>query len=189
MSYQKKYFYWLLLSFVGLMAFSGCTTRIPITKTIFDDIAKPGVNKKPEAFQYYISKKITLVLEETSIPLKVENGILKKETKNIRKRITLKGNLPGIVKSTVRRGNGYLLEIGFEKEYRDCFMSFGQLYADDERYYLLYNDNQKHTIRYGDGDYTVITSGNYPPYLLIETKQSQENTKEKRKASGWKLGE
>jgi len=107
----------------------------------------------------------------------------------MRKRITLKGNLPGTVQSTVKRGDGYLLEIGFEKDHRNCLVWFGQLYADDERYYLLYTNDQKHTIKYGDGDYSVIFSGSDPPYLLIETKETQKSKQEKRKASGWKLGE
>jgi hypothetical protein len=189
MACQNKHFYWLLLSCVVLAALSGCKTHIPITKKIFDDIAQPGVNKKPDAFQYYISKKITLVLEETDIPLKVENGVLKKETKNLRKRITLRGNLPGTVQTTVKRGNGYLLEIGFEKDYRNCLIWFGQLYADDERYYLRYTNDQKHTIKYGDGDYNVIYNGADPPFLLIQIKQKEANKKEARKARGWKLGE
>jgi len=189
MACQKKHFYWLLLSFIGLAALSGCKTHIPITKKIFDDIARPDVNIKPDAFQYYISKKITLELVETNVPMQVENGVLKKETKNLRKRITLKGNLPGTVQSAVKRGDGYLLVIGFEKDHLDCLMRFGRLYADDERYYLLYTNNQKQTIKYGDGDYNVIFNGYDPPYLLIEIKQKENNKKEARRAKGWKLGE
>jgi len=190
MARQKRHLYRLLLSCVLLTLFSGCASKTPITKTIIEDIAMPDVNKKPEDFQYFISKKITLTLNQTKFPLKVENGILKEETNKIRKRITIPMHLKGTVQSTVKSGDGYLLEVGFEKNHQDCLIWFSQKpTGDDERYYLRFDDEEKFTIKYGDGEYTVHFNDNRLPFLLIEMKQSYTKKSEKRKAGGWKLGE
>jgi len=190
MACQKKYFHCLLLSCVALTLFSGCASKTPITKTIIEDIARPGVNKKPEDFQYYISKKITLTLNQTKFPLKVEEGILKEETNKIRKRITIPMNLQGTVQSTVKSGDGYLLEVGFEKNHRDYLIWFSQKpTGDDEKYYLRFYDEEKFTIKYGDDEYTVHFDDNSLPFLLIEMKQSYTKNSETRTAKGWRLGE
>jgi len=190
MACQKKHFYWLLLSCVVLTAFSGCATKTPITKTIIEDIAMPDVNKKPQDFQYYISKKITLTLNQTKLPLKVEDGILKEETNKIRRQITIPGNLQGTVQSAVKNGDGYLLEVGFEKNHRDCLIRFSQKpTGDDEKYYLCFDDEQKFTIKYGDDEYTVHFDDNRLPFLLIEMEQKYTKKSETRTATGWKLGE
>jgi hypothetical protein len=190
MARQKRHFYWLLLSCAVLTVFSGCASKTPITKTIIEDIAMPGVNKKPEDFQYYISKKITLTLDQTKFPLKVENGILKEETNEIHKRITIPMNLRGTVQSTVKSGDGYLLEVGFEKNQLDYLIWFGQKpTGDDEKYYLRFDDEEKYTIKYGDDKYTVHFDDNSLPFLLIEMKQSYTKKSETRTARGWRLGE
>jgi hypothetical protein len=189
MACQKRHFYWLLLSCAVLTVFSGCASKTPITKTIIEDIAMPDVNKKPEDLQYFISKKIILTLNQTKLPLKVEKGILKEETNKIRKRITIPRNLQGTVQSTEKNGDGYLLEVGFENNHRDCLIRFSQNpTGDDEKYYLRFDDEEKFTIKYGDSEYTVHFEDNRLPFLLIEMNQKCTKKSERRTARGWRLG-
>lgn len=190
MACQKRHFYLLLLSCVLLTVFSGCASKTPITKTIIEDIAMPSVNKKPEDFQYYISKKVTLTLKQTRFPIKVEDGILKEETNKILKRITIPKGLRGTVRSTVKEGDGYLLEVGFEKNHQDCLIWFSQEpTGNDGKYYLRFDDEQKFAIKYGDEEYTVHFDDNRPPFLLIKMQQSYIKNKIPRTAKGWGLGE
>jgi len=191
MAFLKSYLYRLLLFCVVLTAFSGCTT--PITTKILEEVAKPEIDKTPENFQYYISKKVTLVLDETNFPLDVKNGVLEVKEYRERRRITIARKKPGIVLSHETRpdGNGYLLQVGFEKNHPDCVIWFGNRAGDEENYYLRrYDDDdiiQNRKIIYGGRTYTVNFEGNDPPFLLIGKKPVNEKKTESRRAKGWKL--
>jgi hypothetical protein len=206
MVYQKRYIYWTLLLFVLLTAFSGCATKRPITTKIIDDVAMAGGNKIPnipEDFQCYLSKKVTLRLFSTPEPESsvgregYSRGKLILLSQTTRSRITLSRNLPGVVQSheeKITYDNGYELRVGFEKEpYRSLFIRFGQSHPGDEKYYLLYDDNQNSTIKYGNGNYTVHFDENADPagypYLVIKEIKRKINESSARRASGLKLGE
>jgi len=213
MACQKRYFYHLLLSCVGLLLFSACATNyrppvaqkpkpipvtdesrpIPVTKGIINRVNEDDQNKpKPRDFQYYISKGITLRLVKLKEQFTVESGelIITKQTK--REQITIKENLPGLIYAEVPRTDykGYLLEVHFEEKYPDCFIKFHQLLpGDDEKYFLLYDDIKNKTIKYGDDFYTVIIDGDPidSPHLLIRMKSTDISDSDARTASGIKL--
>jgi hypothetical protein len=196
MACQKRYFYWPLLLCVALTAFSGCASQPPITKNFFDRFTANGIDLE-EDVQYYVSKKITLTLNQADYPLKAgegENFTIKTIRSVERKRITIRKNLPGkITKHYINTDDtGYLLEVGFERDHQNYIIKFGQLRAgDDEYYYLLYDeeDSYHRTIKYEDRSYTVNFDGSDRPYLFIKAKTGKDNNSQSRSAKGWKLGE
>jgi len=195
---QKKHFRRLLLSCVVLASFSGCATKIPVTKEILNHFSFPenpvyseGPGKpEVEFIQYYLSKKITLRLNETNYPLMLRGGMLIETEMIVRKRITLRGSLPGTVRPPVTDGKGNLI-VGFENDRRYCFIKFGQLPATgNENYYLLYDeDTQTPKIIYDGHNYDVIFEGDERPYLVIKMKKGRDKNQETRYAKGWRLGE
>jgi hypothetical protein len=196
MACQKKYLYWLLLSCVVLMALSGCVTtatqgKLNITKNIFQKV-KDDDKKKPKDFQYYISKEITLKLANPNEHYAVKSGelVITRRT-NPNKLVIIAESLPGIIYPGAAETDdyGYLLKVHFDKKHPDLFVKFHQLRpGDDENYYLLYDDVQNSTIKYGDYDYTVNFEGTDLPYLWIRMKVLDANKPPKvRKASGEKL--
>jgi len=205
----------LLLSCVILALFSGCATKyrppvaakpkppapvmdesrpIPVTKGIISRVSEDDQKKpKPRDFQYYISKGITLKLVRLKEQFTVESGelLITKQTK--REQVTIVDNLPGLIYAEVPRTDdkGYLLEVHFEEKYPDCFIKFHQLLpGDNENYYLLYDDINNKTIKYGDDYYTVTIDGLDPidpPHLLIRMKSTDISDSDTRMASGIKL--
>jgi hypothetical protein len=215
MACQKRYFHHLLLSCVVLVLFSGCATKyrppaapkpktaptvadesrpVPVTKGIINRVNEDDQRKpKPRDFQYYISKGITLKLVKLKELFTVESGelLITKQTK--REQVTIVDNLPGLIYTELPRTDdkGYLLEVHFEEKYPDCFIKFHQLLSgDDENYYLLYDDINNKTIKYGDDYYTVTIDGIDPidpPHLLIRMKSADISGSDARMASGIKL--
>jgi len=202
MACKRKYFYWLLLSCVVLTLFSGCATHTAITKKIIDNITKPEVNKKPEDLQYFISKKIILELQDAPPNYTVDKaGKLIVTNWDVRRKVTIAKRKKGKLQKIDE--NGYLV-VGFENNHQDCLIKFAQL-GKSERYYLIYDDDQKYTIKYGDKEkyggkeyedlkYNVMFEGNREdlndrPYLEIKKKDSPENDKTSRRAKGWKVNE
>lgn len=194
MAYHKRHLYWLLLSCVILAEFSGCTTDIPITKSVFNGLENnpPIINKKrqepkkPEDLQYYVSSKITLKLKSQPLVYTVDEvgNLIITRTKT-REVITIGKNKYGKLRSPATDGNGNLL-VYFEKEYPNSYIRFGQLReGDNERYYLLYDDIQNSTIRYGNCDYTVFFDIDEHPYLFIKYKYNTLPDSDKRTAEGW----
>jgi len=203
----------LLLSCVVLTLFLGCATKyrppvvakpkppapveddefryMPVTKGIFNRVSEDDLKKpKPKDLQYYISKGITLNLVKSNEQFTVESGelIITKQTR--REQITIIDYLPGKINADVPRrdGNGYLLEVHFEDKYPDCFIKFHQLLpGDNENYYLLYDDFNAKTIKYGADFYTVIIDSIDPidpPHLLIKSKSTDISASDARMASG-----
>jgi hypothetical protein len=215
MACQKGYFHRLLLSCVVLTLFSGCATKyrppvaakpkpvtpvtdesrpVPVTRGIFNRVNEDDQKKpKPRDFQYYISKGITLNLVKLKEQFTVVSGelLITKQTK--REQVTIVDNLPGLIYTEVPRTDdkGYLLEVHFEEKHPDCFIKFHQLLSgDDENYYLLYDDINNRTIKYGDDYYTVTIDGIDPidpPHLLIRMKSADISGSDTRMASGIKL--
>ena len=184
----------MLLSCIVLNVFSGCRT-IDVTKRVFKELAdNPPIiegewqePKKPEDLQYYISEKLILTLRDQPYDYTVTNtGKLIITEWKIRKRVTITKSKYGILQSIDNDGN---LVIGFERMHPHSVLKFGQLSkGDDERYYLLHDEN--YTIDYGDFVYTVdyIDKG-FPPYLYIKAKIVPKNDPDIRKAEGWKVHE
>ena len=196
MAFKKRYFYLLLLSCVVLTVFSGCysvLTKRDLTKRDFKELeSNPPIDKygerkepeKPEDIQYYISTKVTLKLCSKPSVLTVDySGNLIKKNWRIREQVTIESNEKGKLLSMDK--NGYLV-IGFEENNPEYFLRFGQLFdGDDEKYYLIFDDNQNYTITYGDGVYDVYFFGDDFPHLEIKTKELPLRYNDIRQAPGW----
>jgi hypothetical protein len=196
MALKKRYFCLLLLSCVALTVFSGCDSiprKRDLTKRDFNELKNyPPIDKygerkepeKPEDIQYYISTKVILKLCSKPSVLTVDylGNVIKKKWK-IREQVTIASNEKGKLLSKDK--NGYLI-IGFEENYPEYFLRFGQLFdGDDERYYLIFDDNQNYTITYGDGDYNVYFFGDDFPHLMIKKKELPLRYNDIRQAPGW----
>jgi hypothetical protein len=171
--------------------FSGCYS-VPLTKNDFyelrnyppiDEYGEPKEPKKPEDIQYYVSKNITLKLN--SIPPTVLTvdylGNLIKYNWTVREEVTIASNDLGKLLSIDK--DGYLV-IGFEENNPECFLRFNQE-GDDERFFLIFDDNKDYTIMYGDNVYDVLFFGNDRPYLKIKKKELPLRYEDKRQAPGW----
>ena len=66
-------FNWFFPVSIGLMMFSGCATKIPMTTNIINEVGGVENTKK---FQYYVSKKITLTRVATNNSTTIEGGTL-----------------------------------------------------------------------------------------------------------------
>jgi hypothetical protein len=191
MAFQKRYFYLLLLSCVILAVFSGCYSVLT-AKDFYDlrnypprdEYGEPKEPKKPEDIQYYVSKKVTLKLNSTPPPVLTVDylGNLIKYNWTVREEVTIASNDLGKLLSIDK--DGYLV-IGFEENNPECFLRFGQE-GDDERFFLVFDDNKNYTITYGDGVYDVlIFSNEQRPYLRIKKKELPLRYEERRQALGW----
>ena len=76
----------------------GCVSRIPITEAIIQEIG--GIDNADQ-FQYYISRSIILTLVDTQISASVEDGQLIRDSSTVRESIHIRGNLPGLVRSSL----------------------------------------------------------------------------------------
>jgi hypothetical protein len=200
MGFIKRYFYLLLLSCVVLTVFSGCNTgpTVPLTENDFyelknyptvDEYGEPKDPKKPEDLQYYVSKKVTLKLVSTPPPALTADylGNLIKYSWTVREKVNIASNDFGKLLSIDK--NGYLI-IGFEENNPECFLRFGLLPdKGDEKYYLIFDDNQNYTVTYGDGVYDVLVLGTSEddrrPHLNIKKEEIPLNYKNNRQVLGW----
>ena len=193
MAFKKRYFYLFLLSCVVLTVFSGCCSfqeaislkKRDLSKIDFDNLKNypPGDEepKKPEDLQYYVSRKVTLKLNSIPPPVLTVDylGNLIKYNWTVREEVTIASNDLGKLLSIDK--NGYLV-IGFEENNPECFLRFGQK-GDDERFFLIFDDDQNYTVTYGDDVYDVF--GNDLPYLTIKKKELPLRYEEKRQVPGW----
>jgi len=192
MDFQKRYFYLLLLSCVVLTTFSGCNSllylnlkKVALTKENFLEI-KNELEGKPDDVQYYVSTKVTL--KKVSQPVSVLTvdylGNLIKYSWTGREEVTIPKREKGKLMSDK---NEYLV-IGFDEDYPECFMKFGQLpEKNNGRYYLIFDyfddEQNSYYIKYGD-DYYVVYSNNHP-YLKINKKDFPQKYKYDREVPGW----
>lgn len=183
---KTKSKFWFL-SIIILVLFSGCAVKVPITKTIIREVG--GINST-EQFQYYISKTITLTLVAENRSTQIKDGQLVRKRSTAREKITIMGNLPGIVrKSNIRENHdGYILDVAFEEYDGDPVLKFGQYhYGVEEKYFLLYGDSENRIVKYGNDTYRISYSGDDAPYLIIKMKSSYTKSAKSRKAKGVKL--
>jgi len=198
MDFQKRYFYLLLLSCVVLTVFSGCNSYSALTKNDFDELknnpprdeyGEPKEPKKPEDLQYYLSKNVTLKLNSTPPSVLTVDylGNLIKYNWTVREKVNIASNDFGKLLSIDKNG---CLIIGFEENNPEYFLRFGLLPdKDDEKYYLIFDDNQNYTVTYGDGVYDVLVLGtsedNRRPYLNIKKQELPLKYKNNRQVLGW----
>jgi len=188
MDFQKRYFYLFLLSCIVLTVFSGCNSllyynlkKVDLTKENFIEI-KNELEGKPDDVQYYISNKITLKLSSPPVSVLTVDylGNLVQYNWTVREQVIIPKKEKGKLLSDK---NGYLL-IGFEDNYPDYFIRFGQLpERNDGRYYLIFDDNQNYRITYGDGVYDVYCTD--LPYLKIKKKELPLKYNNNRQVIGW----
>jgi len=195
MAFKKRYFYLFLLSCVVLTVFSGCCSfqeaislkKRDLSKIDFDNLKNypPGDEepKKPEDLQYYVSKKVTLKLNSIPPPVLTVDylGNIIRYDWTVREKVTIACNDLGKLLSIDK--NGYLL-IGFEENNPECFLRFGK--GEDHKYYLILDDYQESTIKYGDDIYDVkFIGGDVLPNLKIKEMDWLLPYKDIRQVPGW----
>jgi len=189
MAFKKRYFYFLLLSCVVLTVFSGCYSVLTATDfyelrnyPTVDEYGEPKEPKGPEDLQYYVSKNVTLKLNSEPPPAYTVDylGNLIKYNWTVREKVTIASNDLGKLLSMDKNG---CLVIGFEENNPECFLRFRQE-GDDERFFLILDDYQESTIKYGDDVYDVLINGDLP-YLRIKKKELPLRYEEKRQVPGW----
>jgi len=189
MFFQKRNFFLFVLLIIVMLGIVGCySSTVPITKNIINEVGEYNTTE----FQYYVSKTITLKLIAEEKTTTIADGQLIRKSLAAREQIIIPGNLPGLVRNHGIRtnGDGYYLEVAFEKYDGNPIITFGQYFSgNDEKYYILYNDDYTPVIKYGNYMYTVNFDGDDAPYLFIQIKELQKETSKERKASGLKLGQ
>jgi len=160
---------------------------IPITTSIIQEVGAGSTAK----FQYYISKAFNLKLVLERNESRIEGGQLIRKSRTAREHVNISENLPGLLRRLQIRGNnGYQLSLAFEEYEGNPVVSFGiHRSGENEKYYILFHDNTRHIIRYGNDEYFVSYDGDEPPYILIKMQESSEEVDLSRKASGLLLGE
>lgn len=159
----------------------------PITTNIIQEVGVGGIPH----FQYYVSKAFNLNLVSEKRESMVESGQLIRKNQTARELITVSEKLPGLLRRFQVRGiNGYQLALAFENYDGNPVIFFGVHRAgDNEKYYILYHDNTRRIVKYGNDEYVVSYDGEEPPYILIKMRESSKETDSARKASGLFLGE
>lgn len=140
-----------------LVLFSSCAKTRPMTERLDNTFSSVG---KVTNFQYYISRNIVLRITETpDVVGKVAGKGEIKVTKH-RNVIQITSTTMGALLKTEVDDLGYkVYYVAFESDNDNC-LRFSQLKPGlDERIYLEYDDNAKHTVKYGDAYYTVELEG------------------------------
>lgn len=196
-------------SFIGLtlctsLLFSGCAVTMPFTTKVWDEVGRSADNSKQ--FQYYISSTIVLTLVDENKATSIEDGQLIRKSNTAREKITIRSNLPGLVRDAnlvrlTTKAHDEIdrvpaLTVAFEKYEGDPVLRFCPRQQGDPNYYLVYDNPDKNIVQYGNAKYVVSYAKPFPfvkankdPYLLIKAKSSHKQSAKSRKVSGLKLGE
>jgi predicted nucleic acid-binding protein len=170
-----KYFSILVIFF----ALIGCSSIVPITQNIINDVGGNGEIKK---FQYYVSSK--LVLKKSELTRNQQNidktGAATITDVVYSDRIIIFKNTMGVVLNSFRDDNDILvLELCFEED-DNKIITFKQDGAGSEKkFFIIYQDPFTRRINYGGEQYVVDFLGDRP-YLKIKiNKQIKRMTKVK----------
>ena len=190
---KSRNFYWFFSISIALMMFSGCSTKIPMTTKIINEVGGVENSKK---FQYYVSKQITLTRVSTTSSSTIEGGTLVRRGSTARDKIVIRGNLPGLVRRgwKMEKDDGFMLYVAFEEYEGNPQLGFRQYIegVSTDPYKLGYAVPEESIVQYGSGsDRYKVSYDNKKhtgqPYLLIKMKRSYTKSAKARRAKGLKL--
>jgi len=171
------------------MIFLGCASKTPMTTGIIYDV---GV-ENATAFQYYVSKPITLTLVTEERTSEVRKGRLHSRSRVAKNKIVIKEKLPGIALRHENWIDGRIgLAVAFEKKDGEptLYFSPNPNFPNDQRQFLNYADPENLIVVYGADRYRVSFDSkkrSEQPYLLIKSKQRSKQTAQARNAKGMRL--
>ena len=135
----------------------GCSTTQPMTKRVDNQASAVG---KISNFQYYVSRNIILTkTEDPEIVGKIAvSGQLKvTSTKDI---IQITSSTMGALLNTKTDAKGNTIYyVAFEADNDNCLRFVQKKAGNDERIYLLYDDEKNYAINYGNAVYIVEWKG------------------------------
>lgn len=149
----------IIIGFIimSIFVFNGCFSTQPMTKRIDNQASAVG---KIINFQYYISRNIILTkTEDPEIIGKVAvSGELKvSSTKEI---IQITCSTMGALLKTETDAKGYTIYyVAFETKNDNCLRFVQKKEGNNERIYLLYDDEKSYAINYGNSVYIVEWKG------------------------------
>ena len=172
----------LAVGLVLAIGWTGCTSRVPLSKDLRDQIA-------PEEFQqlqFYVSHEILFRRTLTSEERDVAAGNLRIEHDKRIEEIVIPAYTPGVVLS----GKDDKLMVSFEPpvDGKERFLVFGL--PQYKRTYYFLPDGEKDTaleVTYGGKKYTCKKESLWA-FLMIDESRASTRTKESREVSGRRVG-
>ena len=154
---MRKRIVFIIISIISVFVFMSCYTTQPMTKRINDQASTVG---KISNFQYYVSRNIILTkTEDSEIIGKVAVSGQLKVTSN-KEIIQITSSTMGALLETETDTNGYAIYyVAFETENDNCLRFVQKIDGNDERIYLLCDDEESHAINYGNSVYIVDWKG------------------------------
>ena len=183
------------------LSFFGCTTTrtipetasvmMPISDEIIDEVG--GVEKSPE-FQYYISKTITLRVDEGEGATTISGGKVDRHGPFSLGAVNVRIGTPGLVRDYHQREDpllGHYLMVAFENIEGSPVIPFAkQGYGPNGRYELVYtvSGSDKKIVNYGGLNYIIDFIGKELPCLLVVVEETSTPSGPSRRVPGLTLG-
>ena len=166
--------------------FTAC--RTPLTKNVINDIGIDDIDR----FQYYISEELVLTAtEKIREPNIDKRGTATIKESSFRDIIIIGNNTKGILMSKREDENGLLiLEICFEEKASDSdkTITFRQDGPGlEHNFYIVYADQRRRIVQYGDREYTAETRTGERALLKIRVKKSEIEKERIRRVKGRKV--
>lgn len=152
-----KYLFLIIITILAVFGFSSCSQTKPMTKKIHNYASGVG---KVENFQYYVSRNI--VMTKTEDPdivgkVAVKGAIKATYLKNV---IQITSSTKGaLLKYEKDADDNIIYYVAFEADNDNCLRFKQKKQGNDQRIYLLYDDNGTHAVNYGGEVYIVEWKG------------------------------